>query len=130
MVVPSFNIIFLYIAVDKFKKQFAYLEEHYGKGGTAPPERQHSSSLPRYPVQIPPSIQGEAARPGKVVGSVLRYPTDTIEQQKVVKNPMLTPAQYIVPNSSYSRKHRSYKTERGEVAAAATAQGGTGSQWY
>ncbi|KAL3380401.1 hypothetical protein AABB24_000837 [Solanum stoloniferum] len=35
-------------AVDKFKKQFAYLEEHYGKGGTAaPPERQHSSSLPR-----------------------------------------------------------------------------------
>ncbi|CAN4113490.1 unnamed protein product [Withania somnifera] len=35
-------------AVDKFKKQFAYLEEHYGKGGAAaPPERQHSSSLPR-----------------------------------------------------------------------------------
>ncbi|EPS61628.1 mitogen-activated protein kinase 14, partial [Genlisea aurea] len=34
-------------AVDKFKKQFAYLEEHYGNGGTAPPERQHSSSLPR-----------------------------------------------------------------------------------
>ncbi|KAL3812716.1 hypothetical protein ACJIZ3_013984 [Penstemon smallii] len=162
-------------AVDKFKKQFAYLEEHYGKGGTAPPERQHSSSLPRacvlytdnnsnqsssdiaidlskcsikdvekpqvdrssvlpmsrYPVQIPPSIQaGGAARPGKVVGSVLRYPADTTEQRKMVKNPILPPAQYIVPNSSYSRKHPSYKTERGEVAAAATAQGGTGSQWY
>ncbi|XP_047947722.1 mitogen-activated protein kinase 14-like isoform X4 [Salvia hispanica] len=34
-------------AVDKFKKQFAYLEEHYGNGAAAPPERQHSSSLPR-----------------------------------------------------------------------------------
>ncbi|KAI8566190.1 hypothetical protein RHMOL_Rhmol02G0020700 [Rhododendron molle] len=35
-------------AVDQFKKQFAYLEERYGNGGTvAPPERQHASSLPR-----------------------------------------------------------------------------------
>jgi len=35
-------------AVDKIKKQIAYLEELYGKGGAAaPPERQHSSSLPR-----------------------------------------------------------------------------------
>ncbi|GJN28132.1 hypothetical protein PR202_gb16217 [Eleusine coracana subsp. coracana] len=34
-------------AVDHFKKQFAYLEEHYVKGSTAaPPERQHNS-LPR-----------------------------------------------------------------------------------
>ncbi|GLT47503.1 hypothetical protein SLA2020_211960 [Shorea laevis] len=34
-------------AVDHFKKQFAYLEEHYGNGTTGtPPERQHAS-LPR-----------------------------------------------------------------------------------
>lgn len=34
-------------AVDHFKKQFAYLEEHYGNGATVtPPERQHTS-LPR-----------------------------------------------------------------------------------
>lgn len=35
--------------MDHFKKQFAYLEEHYGKGGTVSPlDRQHAS-LPRYP---------------------------------------------------------------------------------
>ncbi|XP_019053170.1 PREDICTED: mitogen-activated protein kinase 16-like isoform X2 [Nelumbo nucifera] len=34
-------------AVEQFKKQFAYLEEHYGNGAAvAPPERQHAS-LPR-----------------------------------------------------------------------------------
>ncbi|CAK7332981.1 unnamed protein product [Dovyalis caffra] len=34
-------------AVDHFKKQFAYLEEHYGNGApVTPPERQHAS-LPR-----------------------------------------------------------------------------------
>jgi mitogen-activated protein kinase 1/3 len=34
-------------AVDHFKKQFAFLEEHYGNGSTGtPPERQHAS-LPR-----------------------------------------------------------------------------------
>ncbi|KAL8486319.1 hypothetical protein ACS0TY_022650 [Phlomoides rotata] len=34
-------------AVDKFKKQFASLEERWRNGGAAPPERQQSSSLPR-----------------------------------------------------------------------------------
>ncbi|XP_038705501.1 mitogen-activated protein kinase 15-like [Tripterygium wilfordii] len=33
-------------AVDHFKKQFAYLEEHYGNAAVTPPERQHAS-LPR-----------------------------------------------------------------------------------
>ncbi|XP_076920379.1 mitogen-activated protein kinase 15-like [Bidens hawaiensis] len=41
-------------AVDQFKKQFAHLEEHYGKGTAAAPlERQQSSSLPRACVVYP-----------------------------------------------------------------------------
>lgn len=46
-------ISLLYSAVDQFKKQFAHLEEHYGNGGTAAPlERQQSSSLPRYHLEL------------------------------------------------------------------------------
>ncbi|GLT70971.1 hypothetical protein SLA2020_430170 [Shorea laevis] len=138
-------------AVDHFKKQFAFLEEHYGKGGSAvaPPERQHASlpsafilasilgsacrpcvlysdssaqnsaevtddlskcciretekphtdrscgiPMARLPLQVPPSIQGVAARPGKVVGSVLRYnncgaaaAAEVLEQRRMVRNP-------------------------------------------
>ncbi|CAG7879575.1 unnamed protein product [Brassica rapa] len=127
-------------AVEHFKKQFAYLEEHY-KNGTShnPPERQQHASLPRacvlysdnnhaaaqqtsvevtdglskcsirdterprgadrrVPINVPQTIQAGAAvaRPGKVVGSVLRYNNcgaatgvEAIEQQqrRMVRNP-------------------------------------------
>ncbi|XP_009131716.1 mitogen-activated protein kinase 16 isoform X2 [Brassica rapa] len=126
-------------AVEHFKKQFAYLEEHY-KNGTShnPPERQQHASLPRacvlysdnnhaaaqqssvevtdglskcsirdterprgsdrrVPINVPQTIQGAAvARPGKVVGSVLRYNNcgeatgvEALEQQqrRMVRNP-------------------------------------------
>ncbi|VAH14175.1 unnamed protein product [Triticum turgidum subsp. durum] len=129
-------------AVDHFKKQFTFLEEHYAKGSTAaPPERQHNS-LPRpsviysdnrpqgsdsrpqgaanitddlsrciirdnaqKPRRDPASVganrvpQGAAvARPGKVVGSALRYGncstsgTEQYEQRRVITS------QGIVPN--------------------------------
>ncbi|XP_040995582.1 mitogen-activated protein kinase 15 isoform X2 [Juglans microcarpa x Juglans regia] len=173
-------------AVDHFKKQFAYLEEHYGKDGTvAPPERQHAS-LPRtcvlysdnavqnsadvaddlskcsikeiekahmdrscgipmtqLPLQVP---QGVAARPGKVVGSVLRYnncgaaaAAEALEQRRMVRNPSGT-TQYSASNGSYSRRNPSCKNERGEddgvesskymARKVAAAQGGSGGHWY
>ncbi|KAL0376549.1 UNVERIFIED_CONTAM: Mitogen-activated protein kinase [Sesamum calycinum] len=151
-------------AVDKFKKQFAYLEEHYRNGAAGPPERQHSSSLPRpcvlysessnpsmidvandlskcsieevekqqvgrasvqpmtrFPVQVPQNVQGGAARPGKVIGSVLRYNNcgaaaasiEATDQRNMARN-LGIPAQYIVPSSSYPRKHPSSKNVKGE----------------
>ncbi|KAG9147322.1 hypothetical protein Leryth_020575 [Lithospermum erythrorhizon] len=188
-------------AVDKFKKQFAYLEERYGNAGSdAQPERQHSSSLPRpsviysgnssqnsaevadnlsrcsikeveksqiernpgvpmsrYPLQVPQSIQaGSAARPGKVVGSVLRYnncgaaatavgAAEVIDQRRI-KNPAVA-SQYPISSSTYPKRHPSYKIEKGEDGAeganvlqhrpdqymarkVAAVQGGPGSQWY
>ncbi|CAJ2658490.1 unnamed protein product [Trifolium pratense] len=184
-------------AVDLFKKQFAYLEEHYGKGGTvAPPERQHASSLPRacvlysdntmhntaevadnlskccikeveqqpvdrssailpmtqLPLQAPQNMQGLAARPGKVVGSAMRYNNCGVavvaetEQRRVVRNPSVT-AQYVASNGSYPRRNPNYKNEMADddgiegsnglqpkpqyiARKVAAAQGGAGGQWY
>ncbi|KZV15845.1 mitogen-activated protein kinase 13, partial [Dorcoceras hygrometricum] len=184
-------------AVDKFKKQFAYLEEQYGNGVAAPPERQHSSSLPRpcvlysdnsnlsladvandlskftikeaeknhsdrtsahsvarFPGQVPPNIQGVAARPGKVVGPVVRYNNcgataatiEAIDQNKILRNPSVN-AQYIVPGSSYPRKHPGCKIEKGDDSSegsngmqpkpelymarkVAAAQAGAVNHWY
>ncbi|KAH9765358.1 mitogen-activated protein kinase 16 [Citrus sinensis] len=177
-------------AVDHFKKQFAYLEEHYGKGTTvAPPERQHASlprpcvlysdktvqnsaavtddlskcsikevekppmdrtsgiPMARLPIQVP---QG-AARPGKVVSSVLRYnncgaaaAAEALDQRRVVRNPAVS-TQYAA--SSYPRRSSACKNERVNdesvegsnglqpkpqyiARKVAAAQGGSGSNWY
>ncbi|XP_022761950.1 mitogen-activated protein kinase 15-like isoform X3 [Durio zibethinus] len=183
-------------AVDHFKKQFAFLEEHYGNGTTAaPPERQHASlprpcvlysdnslqnstdvtdnlskcsiketerppterscgiPMSRLPLQVPQSIQAGGARPGKVVGSVLRYnncgaaaAAETLEQRRMVRNPTV-PNQYTASNCSYPRRNPVCKNDRGEdevvegsnglqpkpqymARKVAAAQGGSGSQWY
>ncbi|KAL0367986.1 UNVERIFIED_CONTAM: Mitogen-activated protein kinase [Sesamum calycinum] len=161
-------------AVDKFKKQFAYLEEHYGSGAAAPPERQHSSSLPRpcvlysdnsnqnssdindlskcsikdvekpqvdrsvlpmtrLPVQVPKGYYGHfidnndvylskgscKARQGRWSCFALQHcgvaaaSMEATEQRKIVRNPGM-PAQYIVPGSSYPRKHPGCKSDGGE----------------
>ncbi|XP_021680413.2 mitogen-activated protein kinase 15 isoform X2 [Hevea brasiliensis] len=182
-------------AVDHFKKQFAYLEEHYGNGATAaPPERQHASlprpcvlysdntvqnslevsndlykcsikeigkphmdqnggiPMTRLPLHVPQSIQG-AARPGKVVGSVMRYnncgvaaTAEAHEQRRVVRNPTIS-TQYTASNCSYPRRNPVCKNERREdegvegsnglqpkpqymARKVAAAQGGSGNHWY
>ncbi|KAF2311066.1 hypothetical protein GH714_019337 [Hevea brasiliensis] len=182
-------------AVDHFKKQFTYLEEHYGNGATvAPPERQHASlprpcvlysdntvqnsvevtndlskcsikdiekphmdrsggiPMTRLPLQVPESIQG-APRPGKVIGSVMRYnncgvaaKAEALEQRRMVRNPVIS-TQYTAANCSYPRRNPGCKNERGEdegvegssglqpkpqymARKVAAAQGGPGNNWY
>nr|ACF06191.1 mitogen activated protein kinase 16-1 [Oryza sativa Indica Group] len=153
-------------AVDHFKKQFAYLEEHYAKGSTAaPPERQHNS-LPRpcvvYSDNRPQSTasvtedlsrclirdnnlksqdsasvgasripQGAAARPGKAVGSMLRYgncSTSAAEQQyeqrRVVRNPAIAPNSSVPLGSSYPRRNQTCKSETGDVERIDSSQTG------
>ncbi|KAK4283622.1 hypothetical protein QN277_000552 [Acacia crassicarpa] len=182
-------------AVDHFKKQFAYLEEHYGKGGTVVAlERQHASlprpcvlysdnsiqspaevaedlskchikeiekpppiertggiPLTRLPQQVPQNVQG--ARPGKVVGSVLRYncgaaaTADAFEQQRQMARNTPVSAQYAASSCSYPRRNPGCKNERAEddgmegsnglqpkpqyvPRKVAAAQGGASSHWY
>ncbi|XP_039001939.1 mitogen-activated protein kinase 16-like isoform X2 [Hibiscus syriacus] len=177
-------------AVDHFKKQFAFLEEHYGNGTTAAPlERQHASlprpcvlysdnsvqnstdvtdnlskcsiketekphaersfaiPMSRLPLQVPQSIQG-AARPGKVVGSVMRYNNcgavaagEALEQRRMARNPIV-PTQYAYPQRNPVRKNDRGEDEVVESSnelqpkpqymarKVAAAQGGSRSQWY
>lgn len=95
-------------------------------------------------------FSGVAARPGKVVGSVMRYNnncgvamTSEVEQRRAVRNPPVS-AQY---GASYPRRNPSCKNERAEddgiegsnglqpkpqymARKVAAAQGGAGGQWY
>ncbi|KAH9683033.1 mitogen-activated protein kinase 16 [Citrus sinensis] len=141
-------------AVDHFKKQFAYLEEHYGKGSTvAPPERQHASlpSSTRYARQELFYFDPRILQPGKVVSSVLRYnncgaaaAAEALDQRRVVRNPAVS-TQYAA--SSYPRRSSACKNERVNdesvegsnglqpkpqyiARKVAAAQGGSGSNWY
>ncbi|ONK61654.1 uncharacterized protein A4U43_C08F32200 [Asparagus officinalis] len=145
-------------AVDHFKKQFAFLEEHYGNGATVtPPSRQHASlprpcvvysdntaqnpmeiaedlskcyikeaerpqqescvaPMSRLPLQVPQRFQGATgvARPGKVVGSVLRYNNNN--PNATTRNPVPIPPQHNTASSScsYPRRNPSSKSERGD----------------
>lgn len=100
-------------------------------------------------------IIGGAARPGKVVGSVLRYNNcgaaaaagEAMEQRRIARSSAV-PTQYAVSASSYPKRHPSYKTDKEESVVegpnalqpksdqyitrkvAAAAQVGPGSQWY
>lgn len=94
---------------------------------------------------------GVAARPGKVVGSILHYNncgaavTADAEQRRMGRNPSVS-AQYAAPSSSYPRRNPSCKSEKVEEGieganglqtkpyiarkVVAAAQGGPGGNWY
>lgn len=165
-------------AVDQFKKQFAHLEEHYGKGTSAAPlERQQSSSLPRacvlypkesavevtnglskcsikevgkqyntstmpmnrLPLQVPQG--GSAARPGKVVGNVMRYSNggpppaaaagagESLEQRRGGRsNPVAAPTQFPLPASSYPRRSTNSAACKNDKVETAIEVSGNGLQ--
>jgi len=96
---------------------------------------------------------GVAARPGKVVGSVMRYNncgvavTAETEKRRIVRNPSVS-AQFAASNCSYPRRNPGYKSETGAeddgmegsnglqpkpqymARKVAAAPGGPGGQWY
>jgi len=97
-------------------------------------------------------FSGAAARPGKVVGSILRYncgaaaAAEAMEQRRMTRNPSI-PAQYGAPASSYPKRNSGCKNERAEdegmegsnglqskpqymARKVAAAQGVPGTHWY
>lgn len=99
-------------------------------------------------------LAGVAARPGKVVGSVLRYnncgaaaTAEALEQRRMSRNAAGT-TQYTASNGSYPRRNPNCKNERCEddgvessnglqpkppqyiARKVAAAQGGAGGHWY
>ncbi|ERN12388.1 mitogen-activated protein kinase 15 [Amborella trichopoda] len=157
-------------AVDQFKKQFAYLEEHFGNGVTvAPLERQHASlprpcvlyseeatqnsevladssrcgnsesnkppsdkiagiAMSKVPLQVhQKALQGSAAKPGKVIGSVLHNGngvalTEAYEQRRVIRHHPAIVTQYNASNCSYPRRNSAIKGEIREEEASNVVQ--------
>ncbi|XP_031494580.1 mitogen-activated protein kinase 15 [Nymphaea colorata] len=117
-------------AVDQFKKQFAYLEEHYGNGSVvAPPERQHAS-LPRPCVLY----SNKTTQSSSDVGKPLERssgPTPTKEPiqapQRVLQGGVAKPGKAVGPLSRYNCSTTAvdvYEQRRGTRNSAIPAQYG------
>ncbi|KAL6535340.1 Mitogen-activated protein kinase 16 [Orobanche minor] len=117
-------------AVDKFKKQFAFLEERYGNGAASPLERQHSSSLPRPSViysgnsnqsttdaanDLSKCSIKQAEKPPVDRASVLPMTRLPVQVPHIIQaRGSARPGRIIGPISSYPRKHQGCKFEGGE----------------
>ncbi|GLJ31887.1 hypothetical protein SUGI_0641630 [Cryptomeria japonica] len=97
-------------AVDQFKRQFAHLEEHYGKGEPVVPlDRQHAS-LPRSSIvfssttpPLPEKTGSSRERPIEACDEASRYIRETEKQHQGSGNapkPPLQPSQRILQGGS------------------------------
>lgn len=111
------------------------------------PDRNGVIPMARVPLQVPQRAQGSAAKPGKVVSSVMPQnggtTSEVYQQRRMISDPSL-PAQFTTP--SYPRRNSSCKTDREEegldgsngvqpksqylARKVAAAQGVSGGQWY
>ncbi|XP_038723494.1 mitogen-activated protein kinase 16-like isoform X2 [Tripterygium wilfordii] len=117
------------------------------------PRMDRTSGIPmsRLPPQVPQSAQGGAARPGKVVSSVIRYnncgaaaAAEALDHRRIVRSSAVPPQ---FATSTYPIRNPDCKNDREEdevvagsnrlqpkpqymAGKVATAQGRSGSQWY
>ncbi|RWR95362.1 mitogen-activated protein kinase 15-like protein isoform X1 [Cinnamomum micranthum f. kanehirae] len=81
------------------------------------PARNYGIPIARVPLQVPQRVQGVATRPGKVIGSVLRYnncttaPNEVHEQRRKVRNSAVS-THYAISGCPFPRRNMNCRSDR------------------